>query len=275
MSRLEPKYRRPLNNDQLLVLRLLFNFRFGSSDFIASYFNKPSGKYVQKRLNILEDQGYIARHYDKSYKLQGKPAAYYLLPKAAKLLQKHIKDFITDQSIKNRYKDKVASERFINHSLGIFRTYLQLQAIYGNSLLFFTKSNLNLEKYDFFPKWLPDSYLSLKGGAKGTGKQHQFFLDLFEETTPFFVLIRRIKNYLSYDQSGEWGGDLPIILMITETTSTQKRLRRRITKELREYRGNRIVAFYTTTKQELTNSSRQNDKIWQLATKPEVVRSLQ
>jgi SOS-response transcriptional repressor LexA len=76
----------------------LYKFRFGSSDLIAKRFNKPSGKYVQKRLHILEDQGYIARRYDKSYKLQGKPAAYYLLPSAARLLQAQQPDFITDKA---------------------------------------------------------------------------------------------------------------------------------------------------------------------------------
>jgi hypothetical protein len=252
----------------------LYKFRFGSSDLIAKRFNKPSGKYVQKRLHILEDQGYIAKHYEKSYKLQGKPAAYYLLPRAAKLLQAQHPDFITDQGIKNRYKDKLASESFIAHCLGIYTIYTKLKALYGDNLIFFSKSDLSFDKYDYFPKWLPDAYMIIKGGVKGTGQQRLFFLDIFEETTPFFVLVRRIKSYLSYAQSEQWDGDLPTILMIFETASTQKRLNKRIAKELDQLWDDELVSFYTTTKQQLMASNYQNDKIWQSVTELDVIKSL-
>ena len=131
MSNIKSKYRRPLNDDQLYVLELLFRFRFGDSAMLATCFDKPSSKSVQKRLKILEDQGYIAKRYDKSYKLLGKPAAHYLLPKGAKLFRAHIEkpDDIPDQAIKNRYKDKDASDKFINHSFGIFNVYLKLHSL--------------------------------------------------------------------------------------------------------------------------------------------------
>jgi hypothetical protein len=43
-----------------------------------------------------------------------------------------------------------------------------------------------------------------KGGTKGTGKAREFFLDSFEDGTPFFVLIRRIKKYQKYKEEDEW-----------------------------------------------------------------------
>jgi predicted transcriptional regulator len=86
ISRVEPKYRRPLNNNQQDILRLLYKFRFSTSELIAKYLNKPNVKLVQKKLKLLEDRGYVAKRYDKSYKLRGKAARYYLTPKAARLL---------------------------------------------------------------------------------------------------------------------------------------------------------------------------------------------
>jgi hypothetical protein len=119
--------------------------------------------------------------------------------------------------------DKNASEQFMTHCLGIFGLFNQLKALYGNNLMLYAQSDLCFDKYDYFPKWLPDAYIIIiKGRAKGTGKQRQFFLDIFEETTPFFVLVRRIKSYLSYAQSEQWEGDLPTILMIFEAVSTQR-----------------------------------------------------
>lgn len=278
MSSSEVRYRRPLNSDQLIVIGLLFRFRFGTTEYFAWRFNKPSGKHIQKRLNILEQQGYIAKHYDKSYKLQGKPAAYYLLPKAAKLLQTKYPDGVTDQAIKNRYKDKDASEQFITHSLAIVDVYRQLRILYDTRLTMYAKIDLSLDQFCYFPKWLPDAFVTLKGGAKGSGKERQFFLDVFEETTPFFVLIRRIKSYLTYAQSDLWESEtdtpLPAILMVCETEGTQKRLRRRIKKELDELWDDELATFYTTTKQELADSNQQADKIWQLAIDTKVVRSM-
>jgi len=78
LNKPEPKYRKQLNQEQIAVLQMLYRFRFASNEQVAKFQEKPGSKAVQKRLKILEDQGLIAKRYDKSYKLQGKPAAYYL-----------------------------------------------------------------------------------------------------------------------------------------------------------------------------------------------------
>jgi predicted ArsR family transcriptional regulator len=86
-SKLKPKYRRPLNETQIEVLRLLYWLRFGTCGQIAKYLEKTDIKQVQKKLKILEDQGCISKRYEKSYKLRGRPAEYYLTPKGGRLLQ--------------------------------------------------------------------------------------------------------------------------------------------------------------------------------------------
>ncbi len=180
---LEPKYRRPLNSEQLVVLELLFKFRFGTSEQFARYFGKQSAKAVQKRLSILEAQGYIAKHYDKGYKLQGKPAEYYLLAKGARLLQQTAETAdddtaITDQAIKNRYKDKTASETFMIHSLAILSLSLKLKQLYGDNLRFFTKSEM--QPYDYFIRPLPDAFLALKKTTRDKTPPKRFLVDVFE-----------------------------------------------------------------------------------------------
>ena len=66
MSSPTSKYRWPLNDDQLETLELLYKFRYGSSDLIAQYFNKPNGNFVYKRLKILQDQGFIGKRFGTS-----------------------------------------------------------------------------------------------------------------------------------------------------------------------------------------------------------------
>ncbi len=233
----KPKYRKKLNEEQVAVLQLLWRFRFASSEQVAKYQEKPTGKAIQKRLKILKDQTLIAKCYDKSYKLQGKPAAYYLTPHGARMLEAY-KPREADEpiNIKRLYKDKDASEGFIEHCKNIFGVYLALKDLYpGKKLYFITKSQLSYEKFDFMPNPLQDACICIKT-SKG---DRYFFLDIFEDNQPFFVLIRRIKKYLEYAGSGDWErydeeGVLPTILLVVQNKSVHKRLRKRLAKELRE-----------------------------------------
>ena len=64
-------HRKTLNDDQIKVLGLLYKFRFGSSDLIAEYFEKPKGVYMYKRLSILVGRGLVGKRYGASYRLKG------------------------------------------------------------------------------------------------------------------------------------------------------------------------------------------------------------
>lgn len=97
--------------------------------------------------------------------------------------------------------------------------------------------------------------------SKGDG---YFFLDIFEDNQPFFVLIRRIRKYLEYAGSGEWSrydedGGLPTILFVVQNKSVHKRLRKRPAKELRD--SYEEVSF-ATTKLEYLLDSEYKGKVW-------------
>jgi len=165
LNRTEPKYRKKLNQEQVAVLQMLYRFRFASNEQIAEFQDKPNSKAVQKRLKILEDQGLIAKHYDKSYKLKGKPAAYYLTPQGARAFVAHIPRKPDEPlNMKRLYKEKDVSEGFIKHCKNILDVYLALKALYPEQgkLGYFTKSQLSYEKYDFFPSPLQDAYIHIK-----------------------------------------------------------------------------------------------------------------
>jgi len=263
LNKPEPKYRKKLNEEQVAVLQLLWRFRFASSEQIAKYQQKSNSKAVQKRLRILEDQDLIAKRYDKSYKLQGKPAAYYLTPNGARTLAPY-KPRKEDEpiNIKRIYKDKDASEGFIEHCKNVLDIYLALKVLYPKQgkLNYFPKTQLSYEKYDFFPGPLQDACIRIKTSE---GDRY-FFLDIFEDNQPFFVLIRRIKKYLEYAGSGEWArydedGGLPTILLVVQNKSVHKRLRKRLAKELRE--SYEDVCF-ATARLEHTLNIEYKGKVW-------------
>jgi hypothetical protein len=99
---------------QLAVLKQLYRFRFGTNDLLARSLDLKDGRYIHMRLDALVRQEYIGKNYDRSYKLKGKPAIYYLLPKAFAALKQQSKadgEELSLKTLRNAHRDKEASER--------------------------------------------------------------------------------------------------------------------------------------------------------------------
>jgi len=135
-----PKYRRPLNPNQLETLLFLFKFRFITSHLLSKAFGNKSRRTTHQTLQSLEEQGFIGKHYDSSYKLQGRQATYYLLPKAIRELKAR---YSFDESVLRAYlRNASLSESFINHHLDIVKAYINLKTLYPNKFQIFTKYEL-------------------------------------------------------------------------------------------------------------------------------------
>ena len=209
-----------LNTKQLSILDTLYRFRFGTTDLLAKALNVKTKNKMNERLKVLLDQEYIGRHYEPSYRLLGKHASYFLLPKGIKALRE-IEDKYDDAVLHNIYKDKSASEQFINHNLAVFNTYCELKAKHGESLRYFTKSQLG--QYEYFPKPLPDAYVRIQK----ENKEVQYFIELLETQRPFFISARKLKHYVEYSETGEWedtGTVLPTIALLCDSDTLKKRM---------------------------------------------------
>ncbi len=253
------KYRRPLNQEQIAVLEWLYKHRFSTSKQIARHLCKPSHKAIQNKLQILEEQGYISKHYDKTYKLAGRAAEYFLTPKGARQLPA---DSVNEWTIKALYKNKTVSPDFIVHCLNVADIALQLQALYGDKLRLFTKSTM--VAYDYFPSWPPDLFLSLKPRTKQE-EPRRYFLDVWDDTTPFFVMVRKMRMYMTYAEEGDWPSDehaLPIVLAVCQDTKTQKKLTGQIKRALDEKYITDEVTFATATGEQLETTT-STSKLWQ------------
>lgn len=269
----EQKTRRKLNQGQLDVLILLYKFRFGTTALLARSLGLKDGTYINSRLSILVEQRYVGRNYNSSYKLQGRPASYYLLPKAFQILK--LQKEVTPKVLKNIYKDKGASERFVNHNLAVFSASDKLTTLYGNRVEFFTKSDLSLEVFDYFPQSLPDAFITFKRSDSPRARNKYFFLDIFEDSSPFFVTARKVKQYLDYAENGDWGetgSKLPVNLVICESAALQKRLQKRFINVLEDMEDDFMM--YTTTKYLFESCSIADDDIWRSVTQPSATLSL-
>lgn len=232
MARCDVKLRRKLNEGQVQVLELLYKFRFGTNELFAEYFGKKDRSFVFKRLKILQEQGLVGKRFDGSYRLLGKPAAYYLLPDGARLLPEYrAADDADEINVKGIYKDKSVSEEFVTRCQDIFALFNRLKAVYGDKLVFSTKSDLT--PYDYFPKQSPDAYLRLEL----EDGEREFFLLIHYSHQQFFAAIKRLQYYIKYAESGDWEEgetDFPALIMIFESPADQKRFYKQASRIMRE-----------------------------------------
>ncbi len=245
MDKSEPKHRRKLNAEQLEVLGLLYKFRFGSNDLIARYFGKKDRSFVFKRLKILLEQGLIGKRFESSYRIQGKPAAYYLLPAGARVLQESRPD--REINIKAIYKDKDVSNDFVKYCLHVFNLFYQLKVLYGDGLKFFTKRQL--ARYDYFEDFVPSAYMNLDID----GAEKDFFLEYLQTGQPFFTTLRKLKQYVDYADGGDWEAgtesDFPKVLLVCDNASLQKRLIKKAPHILED--ADDDLQFFVTTQDNL------------------------
>ncbi len=256
MYKQTPKFRKQLNPNQLEVLRILFRYRFASRDLIAQYFNK---KDVYRQLLVLEDRGLVGRRYEPSYKLAGKPAAYYLKPEGLRELQQS--DNGIEANIKNIYRATQVSEEFINHCISLFAISLRLTRL-DQKTKFFTKIELQKDDYTYFPSPLPDAYIRIN--------DNHYFLNYIDSSKPFFAAVRWLKSLEEYYENGAWddtGTQFPVVLCVVDTESIQKRLLKFTGKNADD------IKIYTALKGDVLNSS--DGRVWHGIDEPDDVYTLE
>lgn len=208
------QHRNTLNKGQITVLELLYKFRFGSSDLLAEYFEKPSGVYLYKRLNILIERGLVGKRYDSSYRLRGLPAAYYLRPDGYRMIQE-----IYDESVPRAalaYKSLGVSEDYVQHCLRIFAIYNTFKKRLGDKVKFFTKSDM--EELEL-PSTKPDAYLLLDDSKP-------FLLDICISSQQFMAERVKLRSYDSWIEERGYDSNfaVPTLLIVCDTSSIVKKI---------------------------------------------------
>lgn len=252
-----PKFRRPLTEKQLYLLKLLYKFRFATIPLLANSSAKSPTEDMRLKLKVLTDQDYIGRNYDGTYRISGKPASFYLKPKAIQLLKDQ--QGLAWKVLHNAYKDKSASEAFISHCLHVFTIYRHLQRLLGEDMTLYSRSEL--AAYDHFPDKPPDAYITIK--------DQEYFLDLIETETPSYTVRRRLQSYIEHNDDGEWPEDAyPILLLVCETSGQERRLQRLTSKLLTASEADEIEA-HTTTLKALLAAPEPTTRIWSDVNEPE------
>lgn len=220
---------RSLTTQQLQILTTLYKFRYVTAELITQNLRANHKRVILARLKILEDQAYIAKNYDKSYKLKGRPASYYLLPKGIQVLRKQ--SFSDTNALKRIYYDKNQNDVHITHRLNVFKTFIYIKWHYPKQFQFYSKTELASWKH--IPKDLTDAYL--KGNALTSTEANQeldtsldYFMSYIEPSAKSWRLRNAISRYMAYAESRQWqehtGKDFPVVLLVCEDRKQQRRL---------------------------------------------------
>jgi hypothetical protein len=176
---------------------------------------------VNSSLKILVDQGYISRFYDKSYKLAGKGATYYLTLKGIKFFKTDPR--INLHSLKLMYKNKSISNVSIDHHLLIIDIYIKLRTKFKDGYLIYGK----YEIYGKDPYPNPPADIFIQKTESFVNARSDFFIDIFEDTPPF-VIQKRLKAIMEHLEDGEYqqttNRAYPSILIICTDEKIEKRL---------------------------------------------------
>jgi hypothetical protein len=253
-----------LNDQQIEILQILYKFRFATTELIVQYQELESAKYTHTRLKLLIDKEYIARKYDGQYKIHGKHAIYYLLPKGIRTL-KEDKDLNT-QALNGMYKDGIRTEEFMDRCLGLFKLYLKFNQLYGDKLNFYSKNELVGSPY--FARPLPDAYLKLKTSSQGI---RQFVLEVIEVNTPIYTIRRRINRFIDGAPSSF---DPDLILFVCENSYLERQVQRLVSRLINRTELDDEIKIYATTAKALFGVQNWKTAIWSDVTQPDELFSL-
>lgn len=254
-----PSHRKALNPKQLFLLHLIFKFRFVSSKHIVKSLGLKTEKTIYRRLRNLHEQGYLDRKFDSSYKLSGKPAAYFLARPAIRYLKANSN--LNDKALHNMYFSDRLKTPFIDHCLTVYDVFITFKQRYGTTMDFYTKS----EAYNFenMPTMLPDGYIVLKRPNKAN---KEYFLDIFDDSLPHFTMTNKIKAYKKLHQKEAWDGDFPNLLFICNSPKLERRVQNTAA---RVFLSIENINVYTTSLKALLSSQAKTDPIWSDVNEPD------
>ena len=244
--------RSTLNGGQVVLLELLYKYRFGNRALIGNSLGLKVGSSLHERLEVLVKYGYVGKRLDIRSKALNKPAAYYVASKGIKALQalpdhEHIGAPAVRLSYQNK---KTVHDEFVAHILNIYECTQCLQRQYP-SLKIFTERDTS--RYGYFPKHSPEVFLSLP--TDNPEQPHRFFFDIVRDRRPRRDLDNKLTNYVEFFDDDGWEeteSELPVILLVSEWGSSERSIQRSTRALLN--RLDSTLRIYTTTANAIRNA---------------------
>ena len=251
------KYERSPSASQLHILNIIYTFRFANRTLLSQYLQKPNNSSLYFKLEVLAKHEFLGKRYDKSYRLAGREAEYYVLPKGLRALRDSAHLGVTNSMVTANYRDKTASDAFVHEQLLLFAIRNQLVQAHPG-LQYFTDRDVQL--LDYFPRPLPRGFISLKQQDEDAKR---FFVEYLPARTHTRKIVGRLQQYVKYYESEVWNitnTPSPAILYVCTDTMTERGLQRYIARTANNTEVE--LNIYTTTEKALLNLQPSHTTIW-------------
>lgn len=238
-----PKHRWQLTKNQTNILILTQALRFTTTDILAELLHKDRST-IYERLSVLEQQGFIIKQYNSSYRIRQRPATYCLDNAGIRVLIELRQ--IKPSKLRQHYKDKSFSEEKIDNCLRMSYILLGIRRRHEGEFRFHTQYQFEGHNYI---KPAP-----LLHAIPSDDASPEFLIDFIPATTMSWIIRKRTRQHEDFADDKD-SASYPYVLFVAGNASTEKRIVN-LTKEL--YNDFKI---YTTRLDLLLDSVSSN--IWQ------------
>lgn len=185
-----------LSKQQQRLLGLVYKFRFITIPSIAKVLNIRNDS-THEAIKPLVNQGLLVRVYNQSWRIDRRPAYFYLSKLGVTTVRKLLD--LPDKAVNTIYNDYKASPDFISECLANLECYISVKKTLPENSVIRMRTELN--RFNLFPKHKPDMYISTSQGK-------ETIIFVVPDKLPYFV-NKRLDEYFEYSEEEGWNGKFP------------------------------------------------------------------
>ncbi len=167
---------------------------------------------VYEVLEYLVSKGIVVKVYDPSWRIDRKPAYYYLNKTGVTTVRKLLG--VKDTVVNPLYKNDRANNDFIEHCLQLMKVYIAVVATVPKDTQIFTKTEIN--RFKQFPKNRPDLYIRKPDGCEA--------IIVITLKSPTYIIRKRMDEIIKHSEDEGWGGVYLAIGFIVKDEHTKNSL---------------------------------------------------
>lgn len=190
-----------LTAQQQRVLTLLFKFRFVSAGLLADVMGiKKASTY--EVLEVLTNRGLLTKVYESSFRIDRKPAYYYLNKQGVTTVRKVLD--VKESVVHALYKNDEMTDDFVEHCMKTMLCFVAVRKYLPEGTDIFSKTEIN--RFRQFPKNRPDLYIRTPEGNEA--------VVIIVEDKPQYIVRKRFDEIITHSEDEGWDGEYPHICFV-------------------------------------------------------------
>lgn len=236
--------KKQLTKQQQRLLTLVYKFRFITTPLLAKLLSIRKDTAYES-LQTLHELELLNRVYEQSWRIDRKPAYYYLSKQGVTTVKKLLE--LQDRAVNSLYNDHKASQEFIQECFNNLECYISIKQKLPDNTVIRTKTEIN--RFTVFPKQRPELYVKTQDG-------HEAFIIIVPDKLPYFVNKRR-DEYIEHSEEDGWNGAYPTMAFVFKDSRSKLGFLYKAQKKLEElgYEENEI-SIIATDIQQLVNGEK-------------------